>query len=124
MLAYSVAVKTETPRHTVHLPTNKTCTVPVPGFAARTNNYPATVVVSSDGRYAALRNQGFGTHASGVWYGPYSDDTAIFMIEDDAQNGADYVHTRRSTAWGISKYSSHLPEPFVGITSIELRLGI
>jgi hypothetical protein len=48
------------------LPTGKTLTVPVPGFIARTNSYPATIALSPDGRYAALLNQGYGTEERGV----------------------------------------------------------
>ena len=36
---------------------------------------------------------------------PYWDDTAIFVLEDDAQNGADHVDAHRSMALVISKYS-------------------
>ena len=36
---------------------------------------------------------------------PYWDDTAIFVLEDDAQNGADHVDAHRSLALVISKYS-------------------
>ena len=36
---------------------------------------------------------------------PYWDDTAIFILEDDAQNGADHVDAHRSIALVISKYS-------------------
>lgn len=49
-----------------NLPTSKTLAIPVPGFIARTNSYPATIVVSPDGRYAALLNQGYGTEESGL----------------------------------------------------------
>jgi DNA-binding beta-propeller fold protein YncE len=35
----------------------------------------------------------------------YWDDTAIFVLEDDAQNGADHVDAHRSIALVISKYS-------------------
>jgi len=37
---------------------------------------------------------------SGYW-----DDTAIFVLEDDAQDGADHVDAHRSTAFVVSKYS-------------------
>ena len=50
----------------IHLPTSKNLTLPVPGFIARTNSYPATIALSPDGRYAALLNQGYGTVESGV----------------------------------------------------------
>jgi DNA-binding beta-propeller fold protein YncE len=45
---------------------------------------------------------------------PYWDDTAIFVLEDDAQNGADHVDAHRSTAFVISKYSpGSAARPFV-----------
>ena len=43
----------------------------------------------------------------------YWDDTAIFVIEDDAQDGADHVDAHRSTALVISKYSPRQAQPFV-----------
>ena len=43
---------------------------------------------------------------------PYWDDTAIFVLEDDAQDGADHVDAHRSTALVISKYSpAARPQP-------------
>ncbi len=49
-----------------------------------------------------------------VSHSPYWDDTAIFVIEDDAQDGADHVDAHRSTALEISKYSpSSQQQPFV-----------
>jgi DNA-binding beta-propeller fold protein YncE len=41
-----------------------------------------------------------------VSHSAYWDDTAIFVLEDDAQNGADHVDAHRSIAFVISKYSS------------------
>ncbi|MGC1787512.1 MAG: phosphoesterase, partial [Terriglobales bacterium] len=52
--------------HKINLPTSKILTVPVPGFIARTNSFPATIALSPDGHYAALLNQGYGTEQSGV----------------------------------------------------------
>lgn len=40
-----------------------------------------------------------------VSHSPYWDDTAIFILEDDAQNGQDHVDAHRSIAFVISKYS-------------------
>ncbi|HEX8813771.1 MAG TPA: phosphoesterase, partial [Terracidiphilus sp.] len=42
-------------------------------------------------------------------------DTAFFIVEDDAQAGADHVDAHRSTALVISKYAPHGPAgaPFV-----------
>jgi DNA-binding beta-propeller fold protein YncE len=49
-----------------------------------------------------------------VSHSPYWDDTAIFVIEDDAQDGADHVDAHRSIALVISKYSpGSLAQPFV-----------
>lgn len=44
---------------------------------------------------------------------PYWDDTAIFVLEDDAQDGADHVDAHRSIALVISKYAPRAPEPVV-----------
>jgi DNA-binding beta-propeller fold protein YncE len=43
------------------LPTSKMLTTPSPGRIGSTNSFPATMVVSPDGRYAALLNDGYGT---------------------------------------------------------------
>ena len=49
-----------------------------------------------------------------VSHSPYWVDTAIFVIEDDAQDGADHVDAHRSIALVISKYSPGSAEkPFV-----------
>ena len=49
-----------------------------------------------------------------VSHSPYWDDTAIFVLEDDAQNGFDHVDAHRSTALVISKYSTgSVDHPFV-----------
>jgi DNA-binding beta-propeller fold protein YncE len=65
---------------------------------------------------------------------PYWDDTAIFILEDDAQDGADHVDAHRSIAFVISKYSpGSVEHPFVDhhfyttvslIHTIETLLGL
>ena len=40
-----------------------------------------------------------------VSHSAYWDDTAVFILEDDAQNGADHVDAHRSLALVVSKYS-------------------
>src|SRR4029077_14233154 len=50
----------------INLPTSKSLTLPVPGYLARTNSFPATIALSPDGRYAALLNQGYGTQETGA----------------------------------------------------------
>jgi DNA-binding beta-propeller fold protein YncE len=48
-----------------------------------------------------------------VSHSPYWDDTAIFVLEDDAQNGADHVDAHRSIALVVSKYSPRAEKPFL-----------
>ena len=49
-----------------------------------------------------------------VSHSPYWEDTAIFVLEDDAQDGADHVDAHRSVGLVISKYSSSsLEKPYV-----------
>ncbi|MBZ5570877.1 MAG: beta-propeller fold lactonase family protein [Acidobacteriia bacterium] len=49
-----------------------------------------------------------------VSHSPYWEDTAILILEDDAQDGADHVDAHRSIAFVISKYSPGSAEhPFV-----------
>src|SRR5579862_2484307 len=43
------------------LPTSKMLTVPSPGRLGSTNSFPSTMVVSPDGRYAAMLDDGYGT---------------------------------------------------------------
>jgi hypothetical protein len=42
-----------------------------------------------------------------ISHSAYWDDTAVFLLEDDAQNGADHVDAHRSMALVISKYAPH-----------------
>jgi DNA-binding beta-propeller fold protein YncE len=59
-----IGVFAQTPsadRPPINLPTSKMLTVPSPGRIGSTNSFPATMVVSPDGRYAALLNDGYGT---------------------------------------------------------------
>jgi hypothetical protein len=48
-------------RPPINLPTSKMLTVPAPGRIGNTNSFPVTMVVSPDGHYAALLNDGYGT---------------------------------------------------------------
>ncbi len=74
-----------------------------------------------------------GRIAEAVSNSPYWDDTAIFVVEDDAQDGADHVDAHRSIALVISKYSPRQSRPFVDhsfyttvsmIHSMEALLGL
>jgi hypothetical protein len=68
-----------------------------------------------------------------VSHSPYWDDTAIFVLEDDAQDGADHIDAHRSIALIISKYAPRAPQPFVDhnfyttvsmIRTMEALLGL
>jgi DNA-binding beta-propeller fold protein YncE len=50
----------------IALPNSKQLRVPVPGGVGRLNSFPATIALSSEGHYAALLNNGFGTQESGA----------------------------------------------------------
>jgi DNA-binding beta-propeller fold protein YncE len=51
-----------------------------------------------------------------VSHSRYWDDTAVFILEDDAQDGADHVDAHRSMALVISKYSPKAAQPTVDST--------
>jgi DNA-binding beta-propeller fold protein YncE len=53
-----------------------------------------------------------------VSHSAYWEDTAIFILEDDAQNGADHVDAHRSLALVVSKYS---PRAVGGGAFVESR---
>ncbi|MGA7077116.1 MAG: phosphoesterase [Terriglobales bacterium] len=68
-----------------------------------------------------------------VSHSPYWDDTAIFVLEDDAQDGADHVDAHRSIVLVISKYAPRAAQPVVEhqfyttvsvIHSMEALLGL
>jgi DNA-binding beta-propeller fold protein YncE len=69
-----------------------------------------------------------------VAHSPYWDDTAIFVLEDDAQDGADHVDAHRSIALVISKYSpGSAVQPYIEhhfyttvnmIHTMEMLLGL
>jgi YVTN family beta-propeller protein len=56
-----------------------------------------------------------GRAVEAISHSPFWDDTAFFILEDDAQAGGDHVDAHRSLGLVISKYSPHGPNgaPFV-----------
>jgi DNA-binding beta-propeller fold protein YncE len=48
-----------------------------------------------------------GRAVEAISHSAYWDDTAFFILEDDAQNGADHVDAHRSLGIVISKYAPH-----------------
>jgi DNA-binding beta-propeller fold protein YncE len=57
-----------------------------------------------------------GRAVEAIAHSPYWEDTAFFILEDDAQNGADHVDAHRSVALVVSKYSPRLGQPLVDST--------
>ncbi|WP_252263395.1 beta-propeller fold lactonase family protein [Paracidobacterium acidisoli] len=54
-----------------------------------------------------------GRAVDAISHSAYWDDTAFFVLEDDAQAGADHVDAHRSIALVISKYSPRAEQPVV-----------
>ncbi len=76
-----------------------------------------------------------GRAVEAVSHSPFWDDTAFFILEDDAQNGADHVDAHRSIALVVSKYAPHGENgaPFVDghfyttvsvVRTMEILLGL
>jgi DNA-binding beta-propeller fold protein YncE len=59
-----------------------------------------------------------GRTVDAISHSPYWDDTAFFILEDDAQAGADHVDAHRSLALVISKYA---PKPANGGAFVDSR---
>ncbi len=100
----------------VRLPNNHTAGLwpgmPTPQFMVAENDYALGVLVEA------------------VSKSPYWRDTAVFVVEDDAQNGPDHVDAHRSPALVISAYNrpGELVHEFHNtvslIRTLELLLGI
>ncbi|MGH9945732.1 MAG: bifunctional YncE family protein/alkaline phosphatase family protein, partial [Pyrinomonadaceae bacterium] len=80
--------------------------------------------------YVAENDYAIGRLVQDVSNSPYWKDTAIFIVEDDAQDGPDHVDAHRSPALVISAYNRHgilvhdLHNTVSLIRTIELCLGI
>ena len=70
-----------------------------------------------------------------ISHSAYWDDTAFFILEDDAQNGADHVDAHRSIGFVVSKYSPRRADggPYVDsrfystvsmVRTMEVALGL
>jgi len=55
--------------------------------------------------YVAENDLALGQIVEAVSHSKFWPRTAIFVLEDDAQNGPDHVDAHRSTAWVISPYT-------------------
>ena len=74
-----------------------------------------------------------GRAVDAISHSPFWNDTAFFILEDDAQNGADHVDAHRSIGLVVSKYSPKGSQPFVDsrfystvsmIRTMETLLGL
>ena len=102
--------------------------LPADHTAGTRPNHPRPAACVADNDLA------LGRVVEAVSHSPYWEDTAIFVLEDDAQDGADHVDAHRSIALVISKYSpSSIEQPFVDssfyttvnmIHTIEALLGL
>ncbi len=108
----------------INLPTSKTLTLPVPGYIARTNSFPATIALSPDGRYAALLNQGYGTQESGARQSVAILDLSTNQLRDfpDDRLLADARSTRQSYFIGLA-YSSDGKHLYASMGSITDPTG-
>jgi len=79
--------------------------------------------------YVAQNDVALGRLVATVSHSRYWHDTAIFVIEDDAQNGPDHVGDQRMPALVISAYARsgvlHAPHSTAGVVrTIEALLGL
>jgi DNA-binding beta-propeller fold protein YncE len=58
-------------------------------------------------RQVADNDYAVGMLVDKVAHSPYGNSTLIFIVEDDAQNGADHVDAHRSTAYIVGPYVKH-----------------
>jgi DNA-binding beta-propeller fold protein YncE len=80
--------------------------------------------------YVAQNDQGVGMVVEAVSHSSFWKDTAIFVVEDDAQNGSDHVDAHRTTALVISPWTKrgHVDSSLYSTSSMlrtmELILGL
>lgn len=79
--------------------------------------------------YVAINDNAVGKLVDAVSHSPYWKSTAIFILEDDAQDGPDHVSDQRSTFYVASPYAKpgvhHEHYTTAGVVhTIELLLGL
>ncbi len=119
-----VLARTADHAHKINLPTSKTLTLPVPGYVARTNSFPATIALSPDQRYAAFLNQGYGTQESGARQSIAILDLSTNQLRDfpDDRLLADARSTRQSYFIGLA-FSSDGKHLYASMGSISDPTG-
>src|SRR5579884_2100927 len=122
---FAASCRRATPGRGPACPTSSSCACPTITPWARG---PAPEASVADNDLAV------GRVVEAVSHSPYWSDTAIVILEDDAQDGADHVDAHRSLCLVISKYSpSSEARPFVdhhfyttvnAIRTMEVLLGL
>jgi DNA-binding beta-propeller fold protein YncE len=80
--------------------------------------------------YAAQNDYSVGMLVEAVTHSKFWESTAIFVIEDDAQNGPDHVDSHRAPVWVISPYTrramvdSTMYNQMSVLRSIEMIVGL
>jgi hypothetical protein len=94
------------------------------------HTYATTRHARKPSAYVADNDLAFGRLVDAVSHSPFWASTAIFAVEDDAQDGPDHVDAHRSTAYVISPYTqtgridSRLYSSVSVLHTMELILGI
>ena len=106
------------------LPAFELVRLPRDHTAGTTPGYDTPQAMAADNDYAV------GEIAQAVSHSPFWKNTAIFVVEDDAQNGPDHVDCHRSTAYVISAYvrrrtvDHHFYNTDSLIRTMEILLGM
>lgn len=107
--AVSLFAQSDAGRRTVNLPSSKQLTAPSPGHLASTNSFPATMIISPDGRYAVTLNDGYGTQESlahqsiAVW-----DLTTNKITDFPDKRLAEQAHQSYFIGLGFSSDGKHI----------------
>jgi hypothetical protein len=99
------------------------------------HNWGARANKATPAASVADNDLALGRVVAAVSHSPYWKDTAFFILEDDAQSGADHVDAHRSIAFVISRFSPRAEDekPFVDHTfyttvntihTMEVLLGV
>ncbi|MBV9271975.1 MAG: beta-propeller fold lactonase family protein [Candidatus Eremiobacteraeota bacterium] len=79
--------------------------------------------------YVAINDHALGEVVDAVSHSPYWNSTAVFSVEDDAQNGPDHVSNQRSTFYIASPYAKagvhhHHYSTASVVHTVEVILGL
>jgi DNA-binding beta-propeller fold protein YncE len=124
LLVVFLAARAADNKRVINLPTSKKLTLPVPGYLARTNSFPATIALSPDGRYAALLNQGYGTQETGARQSIAILDLTTNKLQDFPDDRlSDEPSTHQSYFIGLA-FSSDGKHIYASVGSISDPTGV